>query len=129
MNLQTCRFEKRIIIHEGGGNYKRFFASISALHWIKRRDISMRPFAADKCSGVCLLKKEKELNSAIHRMPLQATTMIMQKLKNKKGIKIFNNNIIIITGRQKIPAAVFRLNISFALDQKLGNFKVAKGSR
>ena len=46
------RFIKTIIVIIRGGNYLSFFASISALHCSKRRQISRRPFQADQCSGV-----------------------------------------------------------------------------
>ena len=44
------------------GNYSQPFASISALHWIKRRQISRWPCLADSCNGVrCLNKKKIDL--------------------------------------------------------------------
>ena len=46
------RFIKTIIIITREGNYKKFFASVSALHCSKRRVISRWPSAADSCSGV-----------------------------------------------------------------------------
>jgi hypothetical protein len=37
----------------GGGNYSQHFASTTALHCSKRRQISRLPQRADRCSGVC----------------------------------------------------------------------------
>ena len=46
------RFIKTIIVIIRGGNYLSFFASISALHCSKRRQISRWPFIVDQCSEV-----------------------------------------------------------------------------
>ncbi len=46
------RFIKTIIIIRRGGNYRLSFASISALHCSKRRQISRWPFQAESCNGV-----------------------------------------------------------------------------
>ena len=45
------RFIKTITIIKGG-NYSLSFASVSALHCSKRRQISRRPSIAEQCNGV-----------------------------------------------------------------------------
>ena len=54
----------KTIIKIRGGNYKMFFASISALHCSKRRQTSRWPLLADQCSGVKPppLKKSKRIS-------------------------------------------------------------------
>ncbi len=49
------RFIKTIImiIIIRGGNYRKSFASTSALHCSKRRATSRWPLPADRCNGVC----------------------------------------------------------------------------
>jgi hypothetical protein len=55
------RFIKTMIIIRGG-NYLLVFASISALHCSKRRQISRWPLRAEECSGVRGLKESKRMN-------------------------------------------------------------------
>ena len=45
-----------------GGNYMLAFASISALHCRKRRQISRLPLMTDQCRGVRPLKKSMGIN-------------------------------------------------------------------
>ncbi len=56
------RFIKTIIRIRRGGNYILSFASISALHCSKRRQISSWPLRAEQCSGVISLKESKRMN-------------------------------------------------------------------
>jgi hypothetical protein len=55
------RFIKTIIIIREGINLPSF-ASMSALHCSKRRQISTLPLMADQCSGVRPLKKSMGIN-------------------------------------------------------------------
>ncbi len=61
LEQKEFRFIKTIIIIRGG-NYWRFFASISALHCSKRRVTSRWPLPAEQCSGVLSLKESKSVN-------------------------------------------------------------------
>jgi hypothetical protein len=56
-----ARFIKTIMIR-GGCNYLQSFASTSALHCSKRRQISRWPLKAQLCSAVHPLKKNKRIN-------------------------------------------------------------------